>query len=341
MIREALYKITENCPCNCTFCDAREKYNTIFKRTQIDLKDWIKISEDLISNGLEVAIISGGEALIEEKTTFELIKYLQSKGIYVVLNTSGVLFNKIDVLENLKKNYPDLLVFSIDSPYNTLHDANRKLSGLFDRIINAIKYLKEDDEYYPVAIRTVITKQNYKYLPKIIKDFNDLKIDCIKFTNIENDSDKHFTLSLNELKEFDEKIRKEMIEAIKKCDFQEEKLKYESINKIENLLAKDKVSYEQLAKGNFASNMTGRKKCDLVERFITIQSNGVVLPCCEAEHHYEPVLGILLESNLKEIFSTEKYKKFVDNRAEYCKKCTEWQNMQINFTNTGRKVNKR
>ena len=26
MIREAVYKITENCPCNCGFCDSREKY---------------------------------------------------------------------------------------------------------------------------------------------------------------------------------------------------------------------------------------------------------------------------------------------------------------------------
>lgn len=340
MIREALYKITENCPCNCSFCDAREKYNKIFKKSEISLEDWIKISNNLINNGLEVAIISGGEALLQEKTTFELIKYLQEKGIYVVLNASGVLFNNQKLVEKLKDTYPDLLVFSIDSAFSKQHDQNRKLDGLFERIIRTIQYLKGEGDY-PIAIRTVITKQNFRQLPKIIENFNRIGIDCIKLTNIENDLDREFMLSFEELNEFDSIIRKEMINSLNNCRFESEELRNESINKINNLLSQENVSYENLSKGFFATDMIGNKKCDLVERFITIQSNGIVLPCCESEHHYNPVLGNLLENSLEDIFSTEIYQKFVVNRPEYCKKCTEWQNMQINFNNLGRKVNQR
>ena len=32
MIKEACYKITENCPCNCSFCDSKEKYEKILKK---------------------------------------------------------------------------------------------------------------------------------------------------------------------------------------------------------------------------------------------------------------------------------------------------------------------
>ena len=65
-MKEALYKITENCPGDCLFCDAKEKYQKIFKNNIITLMDWKKISDDLIENGLEIVIVSGGEALLEK-----------------------------------------------------------------------------------------------------------------------------------------------------------------------------------------------------------------------------------------------------------------------------------
>ncbi len=340
MIREALYKITENCPCNCAFCDARKKYDSIFNKTQIKLEDWIKISDDLITNGMEVAIISGGEALLEEKTTFSLIKYLQTNGVYVVLNVSGVLFNNNDILERLKQNYPNLLVFSVDSSDAKQHDDNRSILGLFDRIEKSIKYLKRNQNY-PIAIRTVITKQNFRQLPKILEQFNEIGIDCIKFTNIENDIEKKYTLSIEELEEFDTIIRNEMIYTLNKCKFQDENLKKESVLKIKNLLSKENIAYSELSNGIFAPKMVGKTKCDLIERFITIQSNGAVLPCCESEHHYEPVLGNLKEESLNKILSSDVYKNFIYNRPRYCNKCTEWQNIQINFTDMGKKVNQR
>lgn len=340
MIREALYKITENCPCNCSFCDAREKYNNFLKKKQITLQDWIKISDDLIRNGLEIAIISGGEALLEKETTFKLIKYLQSKNIYVVLNVSGVLFNNSKILDELMVNYPDLLVFSIDSAFAKQHNENRKVPGLYEMVINSIKSIKEKEDL-PIAIRTVITKQNFKQLPKIIKEFNKSGVDCIKFTNIENDLNGEFTLSVDELNEFNIDIRQKLIETINECEFENNELRQDAIRKMKSLLSENIVSYDELAKGNFAPNLVGNVRCELVERFITIQSNGDLIPCCEAEHHYEPLLGNLLNNTLEEILATEKYKDFVMNRLDYCKKCTEWQNLQINFNNNGKKVNKR
>lgn len=340
MIREALYKITENCPCNCTFCDAREKYNNFLKKSQITFEDWKRISDNLIENGLEVAIISGGEALLEENTTYELIKYLQSKNVYVVLNTSGVLFNNENKLNRLLDNYPDLLVFSIDSSIPSQHDDNRKINGLYNKIIKSIEYIKNNGNY-SVAIRTVITKQNFRQLPDIIKNFNQMGIDCIKFTHIENDLEGTFTLSIDELNEFDSVVRNEMLNVIDECSFNTEILKQDAIKKINNLLSNSNIPYSELAKSNFAPNLVGNTKCDIVERFITIQSNGDLIPCCEAEHHYEPILGNLLNNKLEKIFATAKYKDFAENRPDYCKRCTEWQNMQISFNESGKKVNKR
>ena len=339
-MKEALYKITENCPGDCLFCDAREKYEKIFKNSTIGLNDWKKISDDLIANGLEIAIISGGEALIERETTFELIDYLKNKGIYVVLNTSGVLFNNNNLLDLLKVNYPDLLVFSVDSAYKDRHDYNRNLPGLFEKIVKSIKYLKKSGDY-PIAIRTVITKNNFKELPKIIRDFNKLGVDCIKLTNIENDDEGKFRLNKEELIQFDNEIRSLMIDELKNCKFENEDMRKDAIHKVQNLLSRERRSFDDLAEGIFEPKLIKNAKCPLIERFVTIQSNGIVLPCCESEHHYEPILGNILEKTFSEIVVSEPYKDLLINRPEYCVKCTEWENIQINFTDTAKKVNHR
>ena len=101
MIREACYKITENCPCNCLFCDSKEKHEKIFNKTNIGFEDWKLITDKLIKEGLEVVVLSGGEPLLQEDITFKLIKYLQNKDIYVVLNTSGILFKNNKLLERI------------------------------------------------------------------------------------------------------------------------------------------------------------------------------------------------------------------------------------------------
>lgn len=341
MIREACYKITENCPCNCTFCDSNEKYEKIFNKCNINLEQWKNITDKLLIEGLEVVVLSGGEPLLQEEITFELIHYLKKNGVYVVLNTSGVLFENNELLKRVKENYPNLLVFSVDSSVAQEHDENRNMKGLFERVENSIRNLKSSGNF-PVAIRTVITKKNYKQIPDIITKFNNMGIDCIKLTNIEDDIEGKFRLSLDEINYFDNYVRKEIIDALKKCSYTNREYISDNIRKIENLFQKDgKVNYSDLAQGHFSPYLIGNAKCDLNGHFFSIECNGIVLPCCEAEHHYSPILGNLLNMTVKEIKESEEYDNFIKNRLDYCITCTQSHNLQINFTNQGTKVNRR
>lgn len=341
MIREACYKITENCPCNCLFCDSKEKYEKIFNKTNIGFEDWKLITDKLIKEGLEVVVLSGGEPLLQEDITFKLIKYLQNKDIYVVLNTSGILFKNNKLLEKVKDNYPDLLVFSMDSAYPEQHNFNRKKEGVFEQVVASIKDLKSSGDY-PIAIRTVITRENYRQLPKIILDFNELGVDCIKLTNIEDDEEGKFRLELSDLENFDNIVRKEIINSLEKCKYSDSHYKIENINKIKNLFSrKNGISYEELSKGHFSPDLIGNVECDLYQHFFSIECNGVVLPCCEAEHHYSPKLGNLVEMTVDEMMNSQKFEDFKSNRQEYCITCTQRHNLQLNFNETGTKVNRR
>lgn len=341
MIREAVYKITENCPCNCTFCDSRYKYEKILNKKTMTFKQWKTITDKLLSQGLEVVVLSGGEPLLNKNVTFELIEYLQKNKVFVVLNTSGALFlSNHKLLNELILKFPDLLVFSVDSIISTKHDHNRLCSGLFDKVINSISYIKNLGNY-PVAIRTVITKNNYKEIPDIIDKFYNLGVDCVKLTNIENDIDREFGLNKEELDYFNDDVKKDIIKNLKKYNYEDGKILQENINKVNGLLDKNSKNYEYLAKGLFSPNLKGHVPCDLNGRFFAIQSNGDILPCCEAEHHYEPVLGNILNQSIEEILNSEIYKKFKNNRLDYCITCTQSHNIQLDFAKRVEKVDKR
>lgn len=341
MIREVCYKITENCPCNCTFCDSKEKYDKILKGQTMNFEDWKNISDKLIDNGLEVVVLSGGEPLLRKDVTINLIRYLKERGIYVVLNTSGILFNDKRILEDVVNNYPNLLVFSVDSSFETQHDNNRRMRGVFKSVIDSIDALRKIGEY-PIGIRTVITKQNYEQLPEIIEKFNKLKIACVKLTNIENDQEGIFRLTLDNLNDFNENIRPKIVNVLKKCYFDNKELREQSIIKINKLFSKENgILYSELDKGHFSPNLIGNVKCDLDGHFLTIQANGDVLPCCEAEHHYYPNLGNLRKMNVKEIINSEIFNEFMNKRLDYCITCTQHHNLQIDFKDNTKVVNRR
>ena len=341
MIKEAVYKITENCPCDCSFCDSREKYEKILKRKTMSFEQWVNITDKLLSEGLEVVVVSGGEPLLNEEITLSLIKYLQQNGVFVVLNASGALFGKDSKrITNLLNSFPDLLVFSIDSISAEKHDENRNFNGLFDKVINSIKLIKSMGDY-PVGIRTVITKNNYMEIPEIIKKFSSLGVDCIKLTNIENDLEGNFRLSKKDLDIFNNEVKPKIYEALKESYYEDEKLLEENIKKISKLLSNNSPNYIDISKGLFSPKLVGNAPCDLESRFIAIQSNGDVLPCCEAEHHYYPLLGNILNQNLNNIQSSDSYIQFKNNRAEYCVTCTQTHNLQLDFKQKVKKVDRR
>ena len=299
------------------------------------------MADDLVASGLEVAIITGGDPLAKRKVALPLIEHLQGLGVFVTVNTSGAQFTSPSLLEALTATYPDLLVFSIDSSVAEQHDESRVRRGLFELIVSTISALKLRGNF-PIGTRTVITKQNYRQIPDIISKFAGLGVDCMKFTHIENDRTGDYLLSSAELADFNVNVRPRVLEVLHGCTFENTELHDDAIAKFGGLLRESGgVTYEDLSKGIFAPEMVGRAGCPIVERFSVIQSNGQVLPCCESEHHYSPVLGNLATTPAAEIFSSPRYLKLLDNRQSYCVHCTEPHNMQVSFKSCTLKVTQR
>lgn len=86
--------------------------------------------------------------------------------------------------------------------------------------MQVVAFLKDLKQvvFNPIALRTVITRENYRQLPKIILDFNELGVDCIKLTNIEDDEEGKFRLELSDLENFDNIVRKEINKSARKAN---------------------------------------------------------------------------------------------------------------------------
>lgn len=339
-MKEALLVLTADCPCACAFCESKQNHLRRFGGKTLGENDWKNIIDKLAYEGLKIAIITGGEAILNKNKVFNLINYLHAKNIYVVLNTSGVLFKNKELVGELKNNYPDLLVFSIDSVIPSQHDGNRGIKGLFQVIEDTIDTLKTSGDH-SVAVRFVVTKQNYKQIPDLLLHFNRKGVECIKFTNIENDKDGSFRLTIEDLEYYDQYVRKETIDALKQCNFSKPEKREEAINKAANFLNKNNIDYHCFAKGVFSPSLIKNAYCGELDRFCLVEPNGDILPCCESEYHYAPVCGNLLTEDFSDILSSETYLNLKKHRQEYCIYCTEPHNMQIDFSDKANPVNQR
>lgn len=340
-MREVLIKITQNCPCSCLFCKPVDIENENIQTKELGIEQWLQISEKLIAHGVKIVIISGGEPFTRFNDVLTLINFYKRNNVYVVLNTSGVFFKQKSFLNRLLLNYPDILIFSIDSSEHLQHDKNRNIDGLFLKNLETINNIKKADQKYAIGIRVVITRYNYFQLPRIIYDFNTLGVDCIRLTNIENDRMNQFRLSLKDLNIFNSEIRPKIIETFEKCSFSNVKFKRDAIIKINNLYNPQFINYKEFSNGIFSPSLIEFANCSLIDRFCFVKYNGEVIPCCESEYTDNPVCGNLLNNSLKQIFNESIYQQFKKKRVDYCKYCTEPHNFQISFTNRALIINKR
>jgi len=309
------------------------------KNTPITLDQWIEASRNFIKNGMRIAIISGGEALVERQKTLEIVKFLVEQDVYVVLNASGVTFLKKSVASILQDSWPSLLVFSLDSANAATHDASRRVPGLFEAIFEAIEECTKDLKL-PVGVRFVITNQNYKELPEVIRLCRQAQVDCLKITNIEDDPGKVYTLSVSQLKEFDGDVRKGAITAFLENACENSELVQDGIRKLTGILNSSDTDYDALSKGEFLSRGRGAHDCGMLDRFAVVKSNGELVPCCEAEYHNHPIVGNVVTGDALGVLGASAT-AMRRHGSKSCRTCTKEHNIQLNFTSNGMAVDER
>jgi len=154
--------LTNRCNMHCKYCDISK-----IKSRELSTNQIFKIIDELSSLGCKCINFSGGEPLLR-KDIGKIIDYAKSKGIYVGLDSNGLLVkDKIEKINNV-----DLLQLSFEG-LKEVQDFQRG-KGSYDKVIEAIKIARMKG--IKTAVSVTITKYNAPFLDRIVEFIEKEKI---------------------------------------------------------------------------------------------------------------------------------------------------------------------
>ena len=109
--------------------------------------------DEIFSLGCVKVNFFGGEPLLR-KDIVELVSYASKKNLFVFVDTNAFFLNK-SMVKRLKNAGITCLIISLDSPIGCKHDSSRGINGIYKKVINGIKYCRE--EGIPCVISTIAT----------------------------------------------------------------------------------------------------------------------------------------------------------------------------------------
>lgn len=147
------FSLTFRCQCKCVHCSVG-KY-PVDKEKELTDDEIKSILDQAAKIGIPKIDFFGGEPLLRERI-IDLVAYGAKKGLYMSITTNGWLLTK-DLAKTLKKAGTSYISVSLDSADKNIHDNLRKLTGLYDRVLNGIKYCHE--ERLPCLVSTYVTRE--------------------------------------------------------------------------------------------------------------------------------------------------------------------------------------
>lgn len=156
-----LWELTERCNLSCIHCyyNSNQRISKELTTTQA-----LHIIEQMAKMKVFEAYITGGEALLREDWPI-LINNLRQRDIQVGIITNGTLIDEL-AAKTLAKLKVKWVQISIDGASSEVHDKVRGVSGGWQKSINAIDYLRENNIRTHVSF--VPTKINFRDVKKVI-----------------------------------------------------------------------------------------------------------------------------------------------------------------------------
>jgi len=154
--------ITNLCNLKCKHCyaSAGEKLNN-----ELTFDEIRKIVDQLVELKINYITLSGGEPFAREDL-YEIIKYIRSKDINIMITTNGTLLD-YESIKKIKELGVDSLQISIDSNIREVHDKFRGLPGCFDKAVEGIRLCKENG--IKVSLMSTLSTINRENIDDLIK----------------------------------------------------------------------------------------------------------------------------------------------------------------------------
>lgn len=160
------WNVTMNCNLKCSHCyiNASPDEPKSEPTDELTTEQAKKLLDQIAEVSAPMLILSGGEPLLR-KDLFELIRYGTQKGIKMALGSNGSLITS-EVAKQLKEAGIKTVSISLDSAIPEKHDEFRGVKGSWQKAIDAIKALRENNVL--VQVNTTLTQQNYDEIEDIL-----------------------------------------------------------------------------------------------------------------------------------------------------------------------------
>lgn len=166
------------CNLNCIFCYAADKRG---KYPSMTTEEAIREMVEGRRRGCTIIDFNGGEPTIR-KDIIQLVSIAKELGYReVAITTNGQMFSYRKFTRRIIEAGLDHVVLSIHGHEAWLHEIHTRVKGSFRRLMRGIENLKEEKPDIYLASNTVITKFNYKYLPRIAENNINLGIKSLEF----------------------------------------------------------------------------------------------------------------------------------------------------------------
>jgi len=180
-LEEVCLEITDNCPLSCLHCSGE---CDLASKTILNLSQIKRIISDFSILGGRILEISGGEPLIYPQLP-QIIRYATSKGLEVILYTSGNMLTANGKLTSInEKSIRKLLraglkkiVFNVQGANADTHESITQVKGSFENVIKSIKITKILGLW--IGVHFVPMKPNFKEFKQLLKLCDKLGVDEI------------------------------------------------------------------------------------------------------------------------------------------------------------------
>ncbi|NLE05234.1 MAG: radical SAM protein [Crenarchaeota archaeon] len=160
------WNVTRKCNLKCSHCyiNASSDSEPIEYENELTTQQGKQLIDQIAEVSRPMLILSGGEPLLREDI-YELIRYGTEKGIKMAMGSNGSLID-FEVARKLKEAGIKTISISVDSTIPEKHDEFRGVKGSWQKAINAIKVLRENNIL--VQVNTTLTQDNYDEIDDIM-----------------------------------------------------------------------------------------------------------------------------------------------------------------------------
>lgn len=171
-------KLGFSCNNYCSFCVQGKKRDDFKDKSTEEIKEIINKSKEKHSK----VVFTGGEVTIREDLP-EIIAYAKSAGFKdIQIQTNGRRFAYIDYCKKIIMSGANQFGLALHGPTSKIHDDLTKVEGSFLQTTQGIKNLVALGQ--DVGTNSVVTKQNYKYLPELAELLVNLGVKQFQFAFI-------------------------------------------------------------------------------------------------------------------------------------------------------------